>query len=96
MTNKLAGQKAKFTRAFADYNSTENEGMKEAVTRRKLEVLHEAPGTGFQKRRLPQGEISLPTYNATILWEQAGYATNPTERRSEIEGLIADTSLLAA
>ena len=31
-----------------------------------------------------------------IMWEQAGYATNPKERRSEIEALIADTALLAA
>ena len=31
-----------------------------------------------------------------ILWEQAGYATNPKQRRSEIEALIADTALLAA
>ena len=31
-----------------------------------------------------------------ILWEQARYATNPKERRSEIDGLIADTGMLAA
>jgi hypothetical protein len=31
-----------------------------------------------------------------ILWEQAGYATNPAERRGEIEGLLKDPNVMAA
>jgi hypothetical protein len=31
-----------------------------------------------------------------ILWEQAGYATNPAERRGEIDGLLKDANVMAA
>ena len=31
-----------------------------------------------------------------IMWEEAGYATNPKERPIEIDALIADAGLLAA
>ena len=49
----------------------------------------------FLAKRLRQAGCDDPEMRA-ILWEQAGYATNPEERRSEIEALIADTGLLAA
>jgi Meiotically up-regulated gene 113 len=55
VANKLAGQKAKFTKALADYNSTENEATKDAATRRMLEVLHEAPGNGFSETAVTGG-----------------------------------------
>jgi hypothetical protein len=31
-----------------------------------------------------------------VLYEQAGHATNPEERRSEIDGLLIDPQVLAA
>ena len=31
-----------------------------------------------------------------ILWEQAGFATNPEERRGEIDGLLIDRQVVAA
>ena len=49
----------------------------------------------FLAKRLRQAGCN-DTQMRTIMWEQAGYATNPEERRSEIEALITDTGLLAA
>lgn len=49
----------------------------------------------FLAKRLRQAGCEDSEMRA-ILWEQAGYASNPEERRSEIDGLIADTGLLAA
>jgi hypothetical protein len=49
MANKLAGQKAKFTKALADYNSTEDASRRLGAARQMAEVLLEAPTTGFSE-----------------------------------------------
>jgi hypothetical protein len=60
VANKLAGQKAKFTKALADYNSTEDETTRVAAATKMLEVLHEAPGNGFSEADVTGGR-ELPT-----------------------------------
>jgi hypothetical protein len=49
----------------------------------------------FLSKRLRQAGCD-DTEMRAIMWEQAGYATNPKERRSEIDALIAGAGLLAA
>ncbi len=60
MANKLAGQKAKYTRALADYNRTEDVLQREGPLRRMKEVLDEAPGSGFSLHDVTSGR-DLPT-----------------------------------
>ncbi len=56
MANKLAGQKAKFTRALADYNSTEDPTRRLGAVRRMTEVLSEASTSGFTEADVTGGK----------------------------------------
>jgi hypothetical protein len=56
MANKLAGQRAKFTKALADYNKTDDEEKKLGAARRTAQVLWEAPRHGFTETGVRQGE----------------------------------------
>jgi hypothetical protein len=55
MANKLAGQRAKFTKALADYQRTDDENKKRGAARRMAEVLTEAPANGFTEIEVTQG-----------------------------------------
>jgi hypothetical protein len=55
MANKLAVQRMKYTKAFADYGSTEDEAKKQSAIRRMAEVLHEAPEWRFTEQMVTQG-----------------------------------------
>jgi hypothetical protein len=55
MANKLAGQKAKFTKALAEYNSTEDEARRQVALRQMCEVLLEARQHGFTEAEVTGG-----------------------------------------
>ena len=55
LANKLAGQRAKFSRARAIY-TTSDEGQRRRAAELIAEVLAEAPGNGFAEAEVTQGE----------------------------------------
>ena len=52
MANKLAGQRAKFSKALADFNRTDDDDQKIGPTRRMMEVILEAPANGFSEEEV--------------------------------------------
>jgi len=56
MANKLAGQRAKFSRARAIFYSTSDEGQRNRAAQLMAEVLAEAPANGFAEDEVTQGE----------------------------------------
>ena len=56
MANKLAGQKAKYTKALAEYNRTDETELKTGPARRMAEVLQQAPGSGFSEDDVTGGK----------------------------------------
>jgi len=76
MANKLAGQKAKFTKALADYNRTDDEDKKYSAARRMAEVLWEAPRNGFTETEVTQEE-EVPS-EVRRLVEHGGLETRGT------------------
>ncbi len=55
MANKLAGQKAKFTKALAEYNRTDEDEPKVGPARRMAEVIRQAPESGFSENDVTGG-----------------------------------------
>ena len=56
MANKLAGQRAKFSRARAIYYGTSDELQRQRAAELMAEVLVDAPGNGFSVDEATQGE----------------------------------------
>jgi hypothetical protein len=56
MANKLAGQRAKFSRARAIFYSTSDEAQRHRATQLMAEVLAEAPANRFTEDDVTQGE----------------------------------------
>ena len=56
MANKLAGQRAKFSRARAIFYTTSDEGQRRRAAELMAEVLAEAPANGFAEAEVTQGE----------------------------------------
>lgn len=56
MASKLAGQRAKFSRARSIFYTTEEEGSRRRVVRLMAEVLADAPRNGFSEAEVTQGE----------------------------------------
>lgn len=56
MSTKLAGQRAKFSRARAVYHTTDDEGLRDRAVRWMGEVLRDAPLNGFAEDEVTQGE----------------------------------------
>lgn len=56
MANKLAGQRAKFSRARAIFYSTSGEAQRHRAAELMAEVLAEAPANGFTEDDVTQGE----------------------------------------
>jgi Meiotically up-regulated gene 113 len=54
MANKLAGQRAKFSRAHAIYYSTSNDAERERAVRLMAEVVRDATGNGFDEEDVTQ------------------------------------------
>lgn len=55
MANKLAGQRAKFSRALADYRSSDEESRRSRAVQLMAEVLADAPDNGFTEDQVTQG-----------------------------------------
>jgi hypothetical protein len=63
---KLAGQRARFTRALTEYNSTEDEAKRQGAVRKMREVLTEAPQNGFMEAAATTGsEIPSEVHRLT-------------------------------
>lgn len=56
MANKLAGQRAKFSRARAIYYTSTDEMQRQRAVRLMAEVLADAPANGFSEEDVTQGE----------------------------------------
>ena len=56
MANKLAGQRAKFSRARAIFYSAGDDGQRRRAAELMAEVLAEAPANGFTEDAVTQGE----------------------------------------
>ncbi|MDR3525594.1 MAG: GIY-YIG nuclease family protein [Acetobacteraceae bacterium] len=72
MANKLAGQRAKYSKAFADFSRTDDEDQKIGPIRRMMEVIQQAPANGFTEaevtnsRDLPDEVRRLLTQGARV------------------------------
>ena len=78
MANKLAGQKAKYTKAIAEYNRTEDDLRKQVAVRQMLEVLNEAPANGFTEADVTGGK-EPPSEVRRLLEEGIVPPTSPAE-----------------
>ena len=56
MANKLAGQRAKFSRARAIYYTASDEKQRQRAVQLMAEVLAEAPSNDFSENDVTQGE----------------------------------------
>jgi hypothetical protein len=56
MANKLAGQRAKFSRARAIFYSTSDDAQRQRAAELMAQVLAEAPANGFTEDEVTQGE----------------------------------------
>jgi hypothetical protein len=56
MANKLAGQRAKFSRQRAIYYTTNDDAQRQRAIRLMAEVLADAPASGFSEEQVTQGE----------------------------------------
>jgi hypothetical protein len=56
MATKLAGQKAKYTKALVEYNSTEDDARRQNAQRQMSEVVLEAPQNGFTVAEVTGGK----------------------------------------
>lgn len=87
MANKLAGQRAKFSRAKAIYHTAGDEEQRRRAARLMAEVLAEAPANGFTEAEVTQDEEvpgearSLAT---SILAAPAHEEENAEERVQEL------------
>jgi hypothetical protein len=55
MANKLAGQRAKFTKALASYHTSGDESQQARAVQLMAQVLHDAPTNGFSESDVTQG-----------------------------------------
>ena len=78
MANKLAGQRAKYTKALAEYNKTEDDVGKEGPLRKMLEVLLEAPHNGFAEAEVASGQ-EIPSEVQRLMEEGVPVPTSPPE-----------------
>lgn len=56
MSNKLAGQRAKFSKARATYYSSDDEALRQRAAQLMAEVLSDAPSCNFTEDLVTQGE----------------------------------------
>ena len=89
MTTKLAGQRAKFSRARATYYTAAEESARERAIRHMSEVLQEAPRNGFTEDEVTQGE-EPPIEARRIIGEFA--RSNVEAEESEVVSEFVDCS----
>ena len=77
MANKLAGQRAKFSRWRAAYYTTSDEAQRQRAERLMAEVLADAPANGFTEDDVTQGEDTPQQVRQLVA------AMKPAERPSD-------------
>ena len=83
MANKLAGQRAKYTKALAEYSRTEDEVRKQSATRRMLEVIDEAPVNGFNVAEVT-GDQDVPGEVQLLLNQEVSLPRSPPENPDQL------------
>src|SRR5471032_2511464 len=78
MANKLAGQKAKYTKALADFNITEDDARKQGAVHRMAEVIREAPLNGFVEGEVTGGK-EIPSEVQRLMAEGVPVPMSPPE-----------------
>jgi len=91
MTTKLAGQRAKFSRARATYYTASDESARERAIRHMSEVLQDAPRNGFTEDEVTQGE-EPPIEARRIIGEFA--QSDVVAEESEIVSEFVDCSAI--
>ena len=95
MANKLAGQKAKYTKALADYNRTEDVLQREGPLRRMKEVLDEASGNGFSLHDVTNGRgLSTEVQDVIMQREVLKRSSEDPEQLLQQLAQVIDTSKL--
>jgi len=56
MANKLAGQRAKFTKALQDFNTTDENGVRAQAVDKMAQALRDAPSFGLGEDDVTQGQ----------------------------------------
>jgi len=56
VANKLAGQRAKFTKALQDFNITDDEAVRSHAVDKMAQALRDAPSFGFREDDVTQGQ----------------------------------------
>ncbi len=86
MANKLAGQRAKFSKALRDFNISGDEPVRSTAVRRMAEVLRDAPTSGFTEEEVTQDQ----DYPASVAEEIQRIALEPSEDDEDQAALVAE------
>lgn len=89
MANKLAGQRAKFSRARAIYFTSGDEAHKRRAVELMAEVLADAPANGFNEETVTQGE-DVPD---EVRRQSAGMERPPAASDEDDEALVNELRL---
>lgn len=96
MANKLAGQKAKYTKAYTDYQKTEDEDQRRSAIRRMAEVIRDAPANGFSESEVTSGKHPLEEVRHLLLvdgLETAEPAEDPEQLIRQLEQTVDRSDL---
>lgn len=94
MASKLAGQRAKFSRARASYYTSADDEQRRRAVRLMAEVLVDAPSSGFSEDDVTQGEDVPTDARLLIPTLERGSAPTPEDNDSLVRELLSavDTS----
>ena len=94
MANKLAGQRAKFSRARAIYYTTSDEPQRRRAAELMAEVLAEAPGNGFSETEVTQGEdVPAEARDLVGTFDPSGSDDDPDQLVAALSTTV-DTSMV--
>lgn len=91
MANKLAGQRAKFSRARAIFYTATDERQRERATRLMAEVIAEAPANNFSEEDVTQGE-DMPSEVRALATTISGVSNDAPEKMIDELPLSVDIS----
>lgn len=88
MANKLAGQRAKFTKALQDFNTTDEATVRAAAVDKMVQALRDAPAFGFAEADVTQGQ-DVP---AAVLDKLRAGAVTVEVAADDDEALVAEVA----
>lgn len=91
MANKLAGQRAKFSRARAIFHTSSDEAQRQRAVTLMAQVLADAPVNGFTENEVTQGEDVPSVVRLPALSAAAAADDNPDSLLGELQ-LSVDVS----